>query len=112
MEPIKPEISIDDFGKVDLRVGKVLQAEKVKKSKKLLKLQVEIGDEVRTIVSGISQYYEPEQMVGKNVVVVANLAPAKLMGIESCGMLLCASDGEGKLALVNPQDMASGSRVK
>lgn len=112
MEPIKPEISIDDFSKVDLRVGKVLQAEKVKKSKKLLKLQVEIGDEVRTIVSGISQHYEPEQMVGKNVVVVANLAPAKLMGIESCGMLLCASDGEGKLALVDPQDLASGSRVK
>lgn len=112
MEPIKPEIAFPDFEKIDLRVGKVLEAEKVKKSKKLLKLQVEIGDEVRTIVSGISQYYEPEQMVGKNVVVVANLAPVKLMGIESFGMLLCASDGQGNLALVDPQNLASGSRVK
>lgn len=112
MQPIKPEIAFPDFEKIDLRVGKVLEAEKVKKSKKLLKLQVEIGDEVRTIVSGISQYYEPEQMVGKNVVVVANLAPAKLMGIESFGMLLCASDGQGNLALVDPQNLASGSRVK
>ena len=112
MEPIKPEIAFPDFEKIDLRVGKVLEAEKVKKSKKLLKLQVEIGNEVRTIVSGISQYYEPEQMVGKNVVVVANLAPAKLMGIESFGMLLCASDGQGNLALVDPQNLASGSRVK
>ena len=112
MEPIKPEIAFPDFEKIDLRVGKVLEAEKVKKSKKLLKLQVEIGNEVRTIVSGISQYYEPEQMVGKNVVVVANLAPVKLMGIESFGMLLCASDGQGNLALVDPQNLASGSRVK
>ena len=112
MEPIKPEIAFPDFEKIALRVGKVLEAEKVKKSKKLLKLQVEIGNEVRTIVSGISQYYEPEQMVGKNVVVVANLAPAKLMGIESFGMLLCASDGQGNLALVDPQNLASGSRVK
>ena len=112
MEPIKPEIAFPDFEKIDLRVGKVLEAEKVKKSKKLLKLQVEIGNEVRTIVSGISQYYEPEQMVGRNVVVVANLAPAKLMGIESCGMLLCASDGQGNLALVDPQNLVSGSRVK
>ena len=112
MEPIKPEIQFPDFEKIDLRVGKVLAAEKVKKSKKLLKLQVEIGDEVRTIVSGISQYYEPEQILGRNVVVVANLAPAKLMGIESFGMLLCASDGQGNLVLAEAPNMASGSRVK
>ena len=112
MDPIKPEIQFPDFEKIDLRVGKVLAAEKVKKSKKLLKLQVEIGDEVRTIVSGISQYYEPEQMLGRNVVVVANLAPAKLMGIESFGMLLCASDGQGNLVLAEAPNMASGSRVK
>ena len=98
--------------KMQFQVGEIIACEEVKKSKKLLKLQVEIGDEVRTIVSGISQYYEPEQMVGKNVVVVANLAPAKLMGIESFGMLLCASDGQGNLALVDPQNLASGSRVK
>lgn len=112
MEPIKEECSFADFEKIDLRVGKVLEAEKVKKSKKLLKLQVEIGDEVRTIVSGISQYYEPEALVGKNVVVIANLAPAKLMGIESKGMILAASDGQGKLVLADAPDMPSGSRVK
>ncbi|MCQ2373455.1 MAG: methionine--tRNA ligase subunit beta, partial [Phascolarctobacterium sp.] len=112
MEPIKEECTFADFEKIDLRVGKVLEAEKVKKSKKLLKLQVEIGDEVRTIVSGISQYYEPEALVGKNVVVIANLAPAKLMGIESKGMILAASDGQGKLVLADAPDMPSGSRVK
>ena len=112
MEPIKPEISIDDFGKIDLRVGKVLEAEKVKKSKKLMKLQVEVGNEVRTIVSGIAQYYEADQLIGCNVVVVANLAPAKLFGIESFGMLLAASDGNGNLVLADAPNMASGSRVK
>lgn len=112
MEPIKPEISIDDFGKIDLRVGKVLEAEKVKKSKKLMKLQVEVGNEVRTIVSGIAQYYEADQLIGRNVVVVANLAPAKLFGIESFGMLLAASDGNGNLVLADAPNMASGSRVK
>lgn len=112
MEPIKENITFDVFEKMDLRVGKVVAAEKVKKSKKLLKLQVEIGPEVRTIVSGISQYYEPEALVGKNVVVVANLAPAKLMGIESFGMILAASDGQGNLVLADAPDMPSGSRVK
>lgn len=112
MEPIKEECTFADFEKMDLRVGKVLEAEKVKKSKKLLKLQVEIGDEVRTIVSGISQYYEPEALVGRNVIVIANLAPAKLMGIESRGMILAASDGQGKLVLADAPDMPSGSRVK
>lgn len=112
MEPIKEECTFADFEKIDLRVGKVLEAEKVKKSKKLLKLQVEIGDEVRTIVSGISQYYEPETLVGRNVIVIANLAPAKLMGIESKGMILAASDGQGKLVLADAPDMPSGSRVK
>ncbi len=112
MEPIKEEISFDVFEKMDLRVGKVLEAEKVKKSKKLMKLQVEIGDEVRTIVSGIAQYYTAEQLVGRNVIVVANLAPAKLFGIESYGMLLAASDGNGNLVLADAPDMASGSRVK
>ena len=112
MEPIKEEITFDVFEKMDLRVGKVLACEKVKKSKKLLKLLVEIGSETRTVVSGISQYYEPEALVGKNVVVIANLAPAKLMGIESKGMILAASDGQGKLVLADAPDMPSGSRVK
>ena len=89
-----------------------IAAEKVKKSKKLLKLQVMIGDEERTIVSGIAQYYEPEALIGRNVIVIANLAPAKLFGIESFGMLLAASDGNGNLVLADAPGMASGSRVK
>ena len=112
MEPIKEEITIDAFEKIDLRVGTVKAAEKVKKSKKLLKLQVLIGDEERTIVSGIAQYYEPEALIGRNVIVIANLAPAKLFGIESFGMLLAASDGNGNLVLADAPGMASGSRVK
>ncbi len=112
MEPIKPEITIDAFEKLDLRVGTVKAAEKVKKSKKLLKLQVMVGEEERTIVSGIAQYYEPEALIGRNVIVIANLAPAKLFGIESFGMLLAASDGNGNLVLADAPGMASGSRVK
>ena len=112
MEPIKEEITIDAFEKIDLRVGTVKAAEKVKKSKKLLKLQVMIGEEERTIVSGIAQYYEPEALIGRNVIVIANLAPAKLFGIESFGMLLAASDGNGNLVLADAPGMASGSRVK
>ena len=110
--PIKEEISIEDFEKIDLRVAKIIAAEKVKKSKKLLKLQVQIGEEERTIVSGIAQYYEPEKLIGRNVIVIANLAPAKLFGIESKGMLLAASDGVGNLVLADAPGMASGSRVK
>ena len=112
MEPIKEEITIDAFEKIDLRVGTVKAAEKVKKSKKLLKLQVMIGEEERTIVSGIAQDYEPEALIGRNVIVIANLAPAKLFGIESFGMLLAASDGNGNLVLADAPGMASGSRVK
>ena len=112
MEPIKEEITIDAFEKIDLRVGTVKAAEKVKKSKKLLKLKVMIGEEERTIVSGIAQYYEPEALIGRNVIVIANLAPAKLFGIESFGMLLAASDGNGNLVLADAPGMASGSRVK
>ena len=112
MEPIKEEITIYAFEKIDLRVGTVKAAEKVKKSKKLLKLQVMIGEEERTIVSGIAQYYEPEALIGRNVIVIANLAPAKLFGIESFGMLLAASDGNGNLVLADAPGMASGSRVK
>lgn len=112
MEPLKPEITIGDFEKMDLRVGKIIAAEKVKKSKKLLKLQVMIGEEERTIVSGIAQYYQPEQLVGRNAIVIANLAPATLFGIESKGMLLAASDGLGNLVLADAPGMVSGSRVK
>lgn len=91
---LKPEISIEDFEKIDLRIGKVLDAKKVEKSEKLLVLQVKIEDEVKQIVSGIAQYYKPEELIGSNVVVCANLKPVKIRGVESNGMILCAVDKE------------------
>lgn len=106
------EITIDDFAKIDLRVATVIAAERVPKTDKLIKLQVKIGDEERTIVSGIAQHYEPENLIGKNVIVIANLKPAKLRGIESRGMVLAASDGEGNLVLADAPGIASGSKVK
>lgn len=108
----KEEISIDDFAKIDLRVATILTAERVPKTDKLMKLSVKIGEEERTIVSGIAQYYTEEQLVGRNVIVIANLKPAKLRGIESRGMLLAASDGQGNLVLAEAPGIASGSKVK
>ena len=107
----EPSISIDDFFKTDLRVAEILTAEKVKKSKKLIKMTVSLGDgDTRTVVSGISEYYKPEDLIGKHVIFVSNLKPAKLMGIESQGMILAASkDGELKVPFV---DMPAGSKVK
>lgn len=106
------EITIEDFAKIDLRVATVVAAERVLKTDKLIKLQVKIGDEERTIVSGIAQHYEPENLIGKNVIVIANLKPAKLRGIESRGMVLAASDDEGNLVLADAPGIASGSKVK
>ena len=109
----KAPITIDDFKKIDLRVAKVIECETVPKSEKLLKLQVEIGSERRQIVAGIAKHYKPEELVGKSVVVVYNLQPAKLMGQESKGMVLAASDDDGKLFIVSPaSDIASGSVVR
>jgi methionyl-tRNA synthetase len=106
-------ISIDDFMKVDLRVAKVLEAEAVPKSKKLIKLKVDTGRDQRTIVAGIAEAYQPEQLVGRTIVVVANLQPAKLMGIESNGMVLAGSPDGGKPILVAfDQDVPPGSRVR
>lgn len=105
------EISIDEFAKVDLRVVKVLAAEKVKGADKLLQLTVDLGTEQRTIVSGIAKHYAPEDLVGRNVVMVVNLKPAKIRGIESRGMVLAASNEE-KLILVDAPGMTPGSRVK
>ena len=111
--PLPPEITIDDFMKVGLRVGKVLSAEKMEKTDKLLVMKVEVGREVRTIVSGIAKYYTPEEMVGKQVVVVANLAPHAFRGVVSQGMLLCADDGQGGIVLVSPEKVVrSGSEVR
>ncbi|WP_418754407.1 methionine--tRNA ligase [Eshraghiella crossota] len=109
----KPEISIDDFMKVQLRVGEILKCEEVPKSKKLLCSQVKIGSEVKQIVSGIKQHYSAEEMVGKKVVVVTNLKPAKLAGVLSEGMLLCAEDAEGNLSLLTPEkDMPNGAEIR
>ena len=109
----KPEISIDDFDKVQLRIGEILKCEEVPKSKKLLCSQVKIGSEVKQIVSGIKQHYSAEEMVGKKVVVVTNLKPAKLAGVLSEGMLLCAEDAEGRLSLLNPEkDMPNGAEIR
>jgi methionyl-tRNA synthetase len=111
--PIKPTITLDDFKKIDLRIAKVLSAENVPKSDKLLKLQIELGDQIRQVVAGIAQHYQPKDLVGKQLIVVANLQAAKLMGQESQGMILAASDSEGKLALICPlSEMSSGSIVK
>jgi methionyl-tRNA synthetase len=109
---LKPEIIYDDFAKLDLRVGTILAAEKVEKADKLLKLEVDLGSEKRIIVSGIALHFKPEDLIGKQVVVVANLAPRKLKGIESNGMILSAEDANGKLHLINPGEIINpGSSV-
>lgn len=111
VEP-KAEITIDDFDKVQLQIGEIIKCEEVKKSKKLLCSQVQIGSQVRQIVSGIKSQYSAEEMVGKKVVVVTNLKPAKLAGILSEGMLLCAEDAEGKLSLLTAEkDMPNGAEI-
>ena len=108
----KPEVSIEDFGKLQFQVGEVVACEAVKKSKKLLCFQVKVGSRVRQIVSGIKAHYSPEEVVGKKVMVITNLKPAKLAGLLSEGMLLCAEDAEGNLALMTPdKDMPSGAEI-
>jgi len=102
---LKPSIQYDDFAKLDFRVGTITVAEKVEKADKLLKLEVDLGFEKRTIVSGIALHFKPETIVGKQVVVVANLSPRKMRGIESNGMILMAEDGEGKLKFINPDEV-------
>ena len=110
--PLKEQISIDDFAKVDLRVAQVLAVSKVPKADKLLQIEIDLGFEKRTIVSGIAHKYSPEELVGKKIIVVANLKPAKIRGIESNGMLFAASDDEGNLAVVEVPNMKIGSLVK
>ena len=108
----KPEITFDDFTKMQFQVGEIIACEEVKKSKKLLCSQVRIGSEVKQIVSGIKQHYSAEEMVGKKVMVLVNLKPAKLAGVLSEGMLLCAEDADGNLALVTPEkEMPAGAEI-
>jgi methionyl-tRNA synthetase len=110
--PLKPEIVFDDFAKIDLRVGTIIEAKKVEKADKLLELLVDLGFEQRTILSGIAMHFNPEDIVGKQVTIVANLAPRKMRGIESKGMILMAEDVAGKLYFVNPTEgIAPGSAI-
>ena len=108
----KPEITVDDFDRIQIQVGEVLKCEPVPKAKKLLVSQIRIGDEVRQIVSGIAKYYKPEEMVGKKVAVITNLKPCKLCGVESQGMILAAGDDEGNLSVVTvDKDIIAGSEI-
>jgi methionyl-tRNA synthetase len=109
---LKDEIVYDDFGKIDLRTGIITAAQKVPKADKLLQLEVDLGFEKRTILSGIAMHFQPEEIIGKQVVVVANLAPRKMRGIDSNGMILMAEDASGKLHFVQPENtIAAGSKV-
>jgi methionyl-tRNA synthetase len=111
--PIKPTIEFDDFAKIDLRIGTIIAAEKVEKADKLLKLSIDLGFETRTVVSGIAMHYTPEEIIGMQVSVVANLAPRKMRGIESNGMILMAEDANGKLIFVSGGgDAMNGSEVR
>ena len=108
----KPEITFEDFEKMQFQVGEIISCEAVKKSKKLLCSQVKIGSQVKQIVSGIKAHYTPEEMVGKKVMVLVNLKPAKLAGVLSEGMLLCAEDADGNLALMTPEKkMPAGAEI-
>jgi len=111
VKPLKSEIIIDDFSKLDIRVGKVLAAEKMEKSDKLLKLTIDTGIDTRTVLSGIAKHYTPEEMVGKQVTLIANLAPRKMMGIESQGMVLMAEDADGKLRLLQPNEVVNPGSI-
>ena len=108
----KPEITYEDFSKLQFQVGEIIACEEVKKSKKLLCSQVKIGNQVKQIVSGIKAYYSAEEMVGKKVMVLVNLKPATLAGVVSEGMLLCAEDENGQLALLTPEKpVPSGAEI-
>lgn len=103
IEPQKPEVTFEQFGAMDIRTATVLAAERVPKTDKLLKLTIDTGIDQRTIVSGIAEYYSPEDMVGKQICILANLAPRVIRGIESKGMILMAKQGDGKMRFITPQ---------
>jgi methionyl-tRNA synthetase len=113
VEPLKENISFEEFSKIDIRVGTILEAEKVAKTKKLLKLKIDTGIDVRTVVSGIAEYYEPENIIGTQVSILVNLAPRDIKGITSQGMILMAENADGKLAFVSPsKNISNGGYVK
>ncbi|MEM5879418.1 MAG: methionine--tRNA ligase subunit beta [Candidatus Aenigmatarchaeota archaeon] len=107
------EVSFADFQKIEMRIGKILEAEPVPNSKKLIKLQVDLGKEKRQAVAGLLEYYKPEELVGKSFVFVTNLKPVKLMGVESNCMIIAADDGKGNIVLVQPErDIEPGSLIR
>ena len=111
--PAKPDIDYDTFARLDIRTGTILQAEKVAKTKKLVKLKIDTGIDQRTVVSGIAEYFEPETLIGRKVSILVNLAPRTLRGIESQGMILMAENHDGTLGFVAPpDDFANGSEIK
>ncbi len=107
----KNQIGIEDFLRLDIRLAKVLEAEKVEGSEKLLKLRVSLGDEERTLVAGIAKFYSPEELVGKKILMLANLKPRKLFGIESQGMILALSDGSNMSLIVPDRDIEEGAKA-
>jgi methionyl-tRNA synthetase len=112
LKPLKETTTYDDFAKMDLRVGTIIAAEKVEKADKLLKLTIDTGIDQRTVVSGIAMHFKPEDIVGQQVTLLANLAPRKLRGIESNGMILMAEDENGKLIFVQPStNTTNGSTI-
>ncbi|MCS7306936.1 MAG: methionine--tRNA ligase subunit beta [Aquificaceae bacterium] len=104
-------ISIEDFQKIEIRLAKVLSAERVEGSEKLLKLRVSLGDEERTLMAGIAKHYSPEELVGKKILMLANLKPRKIFGVESQGMVLALSDGESLSLIVPDKDMKEGVKA-
>ena len=112
LTPLKEECTYDQFTQMDIRTATVLQAERVPKTDKLLKLTIDTGIDTRTIVSGIAEHYTPEQITGKQIVVLANLAPRKIKGIESQGMILMAQEQDGKMRIVTPEEpLENGSQI-
>ena len=113
VKPFKDNIEFDDFSKIDIRSGTILEAEKVAKTKKLIKLLIDTGIDKRTVVSGIAEYYKPQDLIGKKVSIIVNLAPKKLRGIMSEGMILMAENSDGKLSFVSPEgNPDNGSEIK
>ncbi|MCX6090144.1 MAG: methionine--tRNA ligase subunit beta [Candidatus Atribacteria bacterium] len=108
-----PEINLEDFQKIDLRVGEIIAVERLEGTSKLLVLRVNLGDEERTLIAGLASFYTPEEMVGKKIVVLTNLKPANIRGVKSQGMLLAADDGQGGVSFLTlDRDIASGSKVR
>ena len=109
--PYKDYIEFDEWEKIDIRVGKVIECEPVPKSKKLLRFTLEVGNEKRQILSGISQFHNPDELIGKNVVFIANLKPRKMMGLDSCGMILSAEHDGNLTVLTTLKDVQSGAEI-